>query len=124
MIRGVGTDLVSIERISAALERSGDRFIQRVLHPVEIAVMPAGPAQAAWVAKRWAAKEAAAKALGTGIGASASLTDFAVVSGPAGEPRLQVEGKAAATAGEGAHWHLSLSDDGGFAQAFTVLEQR
>ncbi|MGB0956863.1 MAG: hypothetical protein ACPGUF_00210, partial [Litorivicinus sp.] len=52
------------------------------------------------------------------------VLDFAVVSGPAGEPRLQVEGKAAATAGEGAHWHLSLSDDGGFAQAFTVLEQR
>lgn len=121
MIRGIGTDIVAVERIAAALARTGDRFIARVLHPDERALMPDGANQAAWLAKRWAAKEAAAKALGTGIGAHAALTDFAVMKTAAGAPFLVVTGAAAESAGAGACWHLSLSDDAGMALAYVVL---
>lgn len=74
------------------------------------------------VAKRWAVKEAAAKALGVGIGAQARFTDFQVVHNDRGAPKLQVSGHAATTAGGDARWHVSITDDGGFAQAFVIWE--
>ncbi|HWU02511.1 MAG TPA: holo-ACP synthase, partial [Novosphingobium sp.] len=79
MILGIGTDIASIERIGAALDRHGGRFEARTFTPEEIALANSRPAnRAATLAKRWAAKEACAKALGCGIAQGIALTDIAV----------------------------------------------
>ena len=122
MICGIGTDLVQVSRVAAVLARHGDKFLWRVLGPSEMKLAPQDSTQAAWVAKRWAVKEAAAKALGVGIGAHARFTDFQVVHTEKGAPKLEVSGSAALTAGANARWHVSITDDGGFAQAFVVWE--
>lgn len=124
MIVGVGTDLVSVARIKGALDRHGDRFLARLLAPAERMLLPAGGARRArWLAKRWAAKEAVAKAFGTGIGASIGLQDIEVGRGDAGEPRVTLHGRGAllAQARGVARVHLSLSDEGDLALAFVVL---
>ena len=124
MITGVGTDLVSVARIEQALARHGERFVERLLAPAERVLLPAGgPRRAHWLAKRWAAKEAVAKAFGTGIGASIGLRDIEVGRGSAGEPQVTLRGRGAALAqARGvARIHLSLSDEGDLALAFVVL---
>ena len=119
MILGIGTDLTQISRIDAALHRSGERFSHRVLNAEELARAPQ-PMTASFLAKRWAAKEAAAKALGTGIGEQANFHDFTITNDALGAPQLTLSGQALKTAnGEGV-WHLSLSDDGDFALAFVT----
>ena len=110
MIRGIGTDLAQISRIAKAMQNP--RFIERVLTAHERSAAP-DPMSANWLAKRWAAKEAASKALGTGISAGAGFHDFVVGKTQAGAPTLQV-------AKHPGSWHLSLSDDGDYAQAFVV----
>ncbi len=126
MIVGVGTDLVEIARMARALERHGERLLERILGADERAALPAVglPARSAWLAKRFAAKEAAAKALGTGFRGGIALTDIQTVHSPLGAPQLVFSGAAqhrlqalgASTA------HLSVSDERQHALAFVVLE--
>ena len=125
MILGIGTDLAVIERVEKAISRHGERFAKRILTELELARYREHPQPAAYLAKRFAAKEATAKALGTGIG-PISWQDMQVGRTEAGAPVMQLLGAAAAKV---AHHnevvcHLSITDDGGLAQAFVVLEAR
>ena len=129
MILGIGTDIASIERIGAALDRHGGRFEARTFTPEEIALANSRPAnRAATLAKRWAAKEACAKALGCGIAQGIALTDIAVARDGLGAPSLVLSGGAAerlaaiTPAGHTARLHLSLSDDAPFALAYVMIE--
>jgi holo-[acyl-carrier protein] synthase len=131
VILGLGTDLCSVERIEAALERQSDRFIARCFTPGEIALAQSRPAlRAATLAKRWAAKEACAKALGTGIGRGFGMTDIEVVLDDLGAPSLVLQGGAAerlaviTPEGHEAFVHLSLSDELPWAQATVIVEGR
>lgn len=125
MIVGVGTDLVSVARIAAVLTAHPQRFPARVLTAGERAVMPASiMLRARWLAKRWAAKEAVAKAFGTGIGARLSFQDIEVGRTAGGKPVLHWHGQAVLLAQQQGvrSAHLSLTDDGDLALAFVVLE--
>lgn len=115
----VGTDLVEIDRIATLVQGYGERFTGRVFTAGELAEC-AGRAES--LAARWAAKEAAAKALGTGIG-QVAFRDLEVVRGAGGRPELRLHGAAAAlAAAQGlTQWALSLAHDGGFALAFVVM---
>ena len=127
MILGIGTDLVEIARIEKVIKRHGARFIARCFAPGERTFGADAPQAAAHYAKRFAAKEAAAKALGTGVRAPVTLRDFAVTNDPLGQPRLTLSGGAGALLKDRARaaptvCHLSLSDEGAYAQAFVVIE--
>lgn len=125
MIVGIGTDLVEIARIATVLSRHGDRFRQRVLTPAELAAAPRfanRDAEARWLAKRYAAKEAAAKAFGTGIGTQLSFQDLVVGREPSGRPTLVFAGAGVAARLGVRRAHLSLTDERGHALAFVVLE--
>lgn len=132
MILGIGNDLIDIRRIERALDRFGDRFIQRLFTDIEQAKSErraAGgrSARAASYAKRFAAKEACAKALGTGIRDGVFWRDLGVVNLPSGAPTLVLTGGAAARLahlvppGMIARIHLTLTDDPPLAQAFVVI---
>jgi holo-[acyl-carrier protein] synthase len=114
----VGVDLVEVCRIAALIARHGERFTGRVFTPGEVADC-GGRAES--LAARWAAKEAVAKALGTGIGAM-SWHEIEVLRGESGCPSVQLHGRAAALAADRglARWALSLAHDGGLALAFVV----
>lgn len=125
-IRGVGTDMVAVARIAAALERHGERFRARLLAAEErrdFSGRPAG-AEARWLAKRWAAKEAVAKAFGTGIGGALSFHDIVIGREASGRPTLAFRGAATGLAQRMGvqRAHLSLSDERDLALAFVVLE--
>lgn len=124
MIVGLGTDLVAVERIHRALARHGDRFLGRVLTAGERAACNRRAEPALFVASRFAAKEAGAKALGTGFQDGVRLIDLEVVRASGRAPELRLHGAAArCAAGLGVvRSHLSLSDEGGFALATVVLE--
>lgn len=124
-IAGVGTDLVEIERIAKVLERFSERFARRVLVPQEFSHWCAHGCHAAWLAKRYAAKEALAKALGTGIGAEVSFQDLVLSSDHRGAPKAHFQGGALNLADRlGINGiHVSLTDEGGQALAFVVLER-
>ena len=131
MILGLGSDVVNIERIAASLARQPERFLARVFTPAEAALADSRPAlRAATLAKRWAAKEACAKALGTGIGRGFAMPDIEVVHDPLGAPGLLLHGGAAdrlaalTPPGHTAHIHVSLSDDLPWAQATVLIEAR
>lgn len=121
---GVGTDLVHTERVRRVLDRHGERFAARVLVAEELARWRQHADPGRFLASRWAVKEAAAKALGTGIGAALGFHDLYVDRTPGGAPVLRVTGVGAGTArARGVRrWHVSLSDDGGFCVAFVVAE--
>jgi holo-[acyl-carrier protein] synthase len=123
MILGIGTDLVRVERMRSLLGRHGERFLQRLLHPDEQAELPRARPEA-FVAKRFAAKEALAKALGCGVGAHMALNEVCVIHDAAGRPDLALSGAAACTAARlgVTRIHLSISDEHDYAQAFVVLE--
>jgi holo-[acyl-carrier protein] synthase len=99
MIVGLGMDLAEIDRIARSLDRFGRRFAEKVLTPAERAAMPDWPnrpnARAAYVASRFAAKEAALKALGTGMACGIGLHDVEVGRLPSGQPTLTLRNKAA-----------------------------
>lgn len=120
----MGTDLVAVARMAVLHERYGERLARRLLAPAERQAYRASPAPAALLARRFAAKEAAAKALGTGIGAHAAFTDIELVHDPAGAPQLRLHGAAARHAETLGvrHTHVSLSDEHDYALAFVVLE--
>lgn len=129
MILGLGSDVVNIERIAASLERHSERFLARVFTMREIALADGRPAlRAATLAKRWAAKEACAKALGTGIGRGFAMPDIEVVHDSLGAPGVILHGGAAARLAaitpvdHTAHIHISLSDDLPWAQATVIIE--
>ena len=128
MILGIGTDLANIDRIAATLERFGDRFRRRVFTDLELAKAARRRDEAGTLAKRWAAKEACSKALGTGLRMGISWKDMAVSNLRTGQPRMQVTGWAAqrlqamTPPGMEAHIHVSLTDDHPWAQAFVIIE--
>lgn len=127
MIIGIGTDLVEIARIAQSIERLGERFIDRILTTTEkkrwLEIRNVDKANA-YVAKRFAAKEAAVKALGTGIGSGVSFQHFSVGNLPSGQPILCVDESITARYNFPVSWHLSLTDEKVYAQAFVVLESR
>ena len=131
MIIGLGSDLCSIERIAAALSRHGDRFERRCFTEVERAKAARRPfTRAGTYAKRFAAKEAFSKAVGTGFYRGVYMKDIGVVNAPSGAPTLQLTGGAAKRLaemvpdGHEAVIHLTLTDDHPWAQAFVVIEAR
>ncbi len=130
MILGIGTDLANIERIAATLDRFGDRFRRRVFTDRELAKAARRKDEAGTLAKRWAAKEACSKALGTGLAMGIPWRDMAVSNLRSGQPVMEVTGWAAARLaemtpeGHEAVLHLTLTDDHPWAQAFVVIEAR
>ena len=128
MIVGIGADLCNIERITATLARFGPRFEARVFTEIERARSRRKPDAAASYAKRFAAKEACAKALGTGLRMGVSWREMGVVNRPGGQPTLHLTGSAAARLaalmppGHAPVIHLTMTDDAPFAQAFVVIE--
>ncbi|WP_226782160.1 holo-ACP synthase [Oceaniglobus trochenteri] len=128
MILGIGTDLCNIDRIAGVLERHGDRFRNRVFTETEQRKAARRPDVAATYAKRWAAKEACSKALGTGLRMGIAWKDMAVSNLPTGQPVMAVTGWAAerlagmTPAGHKAVIHVTLTDDHPWAQAFVVIE--
>ena len=128
MIIGIGADLSDIRRIEATLGRFGERFTDRIFTDVERRRSERKPDRAASYAKRFAAKEACAKALGTGIRQGVFWRDMGVVNAPGGRPTMQLTGGAGrrlaelTPAGYLAVVHLSLTDDHPYAQAFVIIE--
>ena len=131
MIIGLGSDLCNIERIANSLERWGDRFKARTFTDVENAKAARRPhTQAGTYAKRFAAKEAFSKAVGTGFKRGVYMKDIGVVNAPSGAPTLALTGGAKARLeeltppGHTVTVHLTLTDDHPWAQAFVILEAR
>ena len=129
MIIGLGSDLCNIERIQNSLDRFGERFVQRVFTEVEQAkAARRSLTRAGTLAKRFAAKEAFSKAVGTGFKAGVFMKDIGVVNAPSGAPTLSLTGGAKARldaitpVGHTAIVHLTLTDDHPWAQAFVVIE--
>jgi len=128
MIIGFGVDLCDIRRIETALERHGERFVKRLFTEAERARAESRPSRAATYAKRFAAKEACAKALGVGLADGVQWTDMGVVNAENGHPSLVLTGGAAARLaritppGMAARAHLSLTDEYPFAQAQVLIE--
>ena len=129
MIIAIGSDLCNIERIQNSLDRWGERFEQRVFTEVERAKGNSRPfTKAGTLAKRFAAKEAFSKAVGTGFKAGVFMKDIGVVNARSGAPTLNLTGGAAARLaaitpeGHEAFVHLTLTDDHPWAQAFVIIE--
>ncbi len=124
MILGIGTDLVEIARIEQALERWGERFARKVLVPRELARFASHRKPAAYLAKRFAAKEAFSKAMGTGIRAPVNWLNIGVVNHASGRPYLELAAPLAALVERRGIRivHVSLTDERGMAAAFVVLE--
>ena len=125
MIIGIGTDLTDIARIAQSIDKLGERFVDRILTATEkqrwLEISNKEKANA-YVAKRFAAKEAAVKAIGTGIGSGVSFQHFTVSNLPSGQPVLAVDDSITARYDFPVTWHLSLTDEKAYAQAFVVLE--
>ena len=128
MIVGVGSDLTDIRRVAQSLERFGDRFVTRLFTDVERARSERKGDRAASYAKRFAAKEACAKALGTGIRGGVFWRDMGVVNLRSGQPTMALTNGAGlrldalVPPGMAARIHLSLTDEPPYAQAFVVIE--
>ena len=128
MIIGIGSDLCNIERIQASLDRFGERFERRVFTDVERAKAERRPlTRAGTYAKRFAAKEAFSKAVGTGFKRGVFMRDIGVVNKASGEPTLALTGGAQrrldelTPEGHAAQIHLTMTDDHPFAQAFVII---
>lgn len=131
LVIGLGSDLCNIERIAASVERFGERFLNRVFTMAEQEKANRRDlTRAGTYAKRFAAKEAMAKALGTGFRDGIFLRDIGVVNLPSGQPTLQLSGGALARlaaitpAGHKADIHLTMTDDHPFAQAIVLITAR
>lgn len=129
MIIGMGSDLCNIERIGNSLARYGERFERRLFTDIEIAKARGRPYTIAGTyAKRFAAKEAFSKAVGTGFKRGVFMKDIGVVNGRSGAPTLALTGGAAlrleemTPKGHEARIHLTLTDDHPWAQAFVIIE--
>ena len=130
MIIGLGSDLIDIRRIERTLERYKDRFTNRVYTEIERQKSDRRRMRAASYAKRFAAKEACSKALGTGISRGVYWRDMGVVNLPGGKPTMKLQNGAAKRLAEmvpdgyEAHIHVTITDDFPLAQAFVVIEAR
>ncbi|HAU23018.1 MAG TPA: holo-ACP synthase [Erythrobacter sp.] len=129
MIIGMGSDLCNIERIQNSLERFGERFEHRVFTEIEREKARRRPFTIAGTyAKRFAAKEAFSKAVGTGFRRGVFMRDIGVINAPSGAPTLDLQGGAAKRLaellphGHEASIHLTLTDDHPWAQAFVIIE--
>ena len=124
MILGTGLDLVEVERISAAAERHGERFLNRVFTPGELAYCLPRAARGQHLAGRFAAKEAVFKALGTGWGGGVAWKHVEVCTAESGAPEVRLSGGAAErlAAMGGSRVHLSITHAGGFAAASATIE--
>jgi len=120
---GVGIDLVQVARIGRALERHGERFAQRVLCAAELEGLAASVRPAAYLAKRFAAKEAFFKAIGTGLGGGVGWQDLRIAHHPGGRPLLEIRGRSAErmSALGARRCHLSITDERDYAIAVVVL---
>jgi holo-[acyl-carrier protein] synthase len=127
MIIGIGSDLVDVRRIQRTLERHGERFVARIFTPLERATAERLARRSETYAKRFAAKEACAKALGTGLRAGVFWRDMGVVNLPSGRPTMKLTGgaltrlQAITPAGCEARIDVTISDEGPIAQAFVVI---
>lgn len=128
MIVGIGSDLIDIRRIERTLARFGERFVERCFTEIEQAKSDRRKQRAASYAKRFAAKEACAKALGTGLARGVHWRDMGVVNLPGGKPTMQLTGgalsrlEAMMPEGHAPAIHLTITDDFPLAQAFVVIE--
>ncbi|HAU02752.1 MAG: holo-ACP synthase [Porticoccaceae bacterium] len=124
MVIAIGTDIVEIARIAEVLERQGERFIDRILTVSEKTLYNQSKS-VSFVAKRFAAKEAVAKALGTGIGRGVSFQDIVISNNAKGAPLVELSNGAADVMRElgGARMLLSLSDERHYALAYAVLTE-
>jgi holo-[acyl-carrier protein] synthase len=128
MIVGIGSDLIDIRRIEKTIERYGDRFLNRIFTETERQKSDRRAARAASYAKRFAAKEACAKALGTGFSQGVFWRDMGVVNLPSGQPTMKLTGEAVERLrhlmpdGHEARIHLTITDDFPLAQAFVIIE--
>ena len=124
MIAGIGTDVVHIDRVQGVLERHGERFVNRILTPEERVRFNGTKAKASHLAKRFAAKEAFSKALGTGIRSPFRWHSVTVARDRKGKPILKPDAEMSAYLSRNGitHFHVSLTDDARIAMAFVVLE--
>ncbi len=128
MIIGLGSDLIDIRRVEKSLARFGERFTQRIFTEIEQAKSDRRKERAASYAKRFAAKEACAKALGTGLARGVFWRDMGVVNLPGGKPTMNLTNGAAkrleaiTPPGCRAVVHLTITDDFPLAQAFVIIE--
>jgi holo-[acyl-carrier protein] synthase len=128
MIIGLGSDLIDIRRIEKTLERHGARFIDRIFTDTEMRKSEGRKQRAASYAKRFAAKEACSKALGTGISHGVFWKDMGVANLPSGKPTMVLTGGARARleqmvpSGNRVNIHLTITDDFPLAQAFVIIE--
>ncbi|WP_315360620.1 holo-ACP synthase [Neisseria bacilliformis] len=125
MIHGIGTDIVLEKRIAALYKKHGRAFAERVLHPAELPEFEAAARPAALLAKRFAAKEAAAKAIGTGIRGAVSFRNIGISHNAKGKPETLFAPPLQAFLDELgiARVHISISDDSGTVTAFAVAEK-
>jgi len=129
MIYGIGTDICDIRRVAATLGRRGERFAEKVLGPHEIEVFRARRAKleargVAYLATRFAAKEAFSKAIGLGMRLPMTWRDCEVVKAPSGKPQIRLHGALRAWfEAHGLTAHVSVSDESGYACAFVVVEK-
>jgi len=127
MILGIGSDITDVRRIAKVIERHGDRFLNRVFTPIERAKADRRRNRAETYAKRFAAKEACAKALGTGLHAGVWWRDMGVVNLPSGRPTMELTGgakrrlQAITPAGYEARIDLTITDEGPTAQALVII---
>jgi holo-[acyl-carrier protein] synthase len=128
MILGIGNDVIDIRRIEKTLDSYGERFVQRIFTEVEIRKSERRAQRAASYAKRFAAKEACSKALGTGFRAGVFWKDMGVVNEPSGKPTMLLTGGARARldkmtpSGHSTRIHLTITDDFPYAHAFVMIE--
>ena len=124
MITGIGVDATSVARITQSHQRFGERFVHRLLHPDERAGFTLSASPDRFLAKRFAIKEAASKALGTGIREGVSLHDFITTHDALGKPHLELAGEASRRAAQAGivRVHLSLTDEGDIVTAFVICE--
>lgn len=124
MILGIGTDIVEIARMADLLQRYGHKFSERILHANEQQQLAQRSNQAAFLAKRFAAKEAVGKALGTGLGDGVTAPDIEVLRAENGRPSIRLHGQAQQTllALGAQHCQISISDEKAYAVAFAVIE--
>ena len=123
MIIAIGTDIVEIQRIADAVERQGDKFVQRILTKSEIADYQMRGNSISFLAKRFAAKEAIAKALGTGIGRGISFQHMIISNNAEGAPQVELQDNAAERLKQldGTNVLLSLSDEKNYALAYAAI---
>jgi holo-[acyl-carrier protein] synthase len=124
MIYGIGTDIVAVARLRGLWERHGDRALEKLLAPQEMADFAKAPDKGRFLAKRFAAKEAFSKALGTGVRPPATLSSIAVGHDELGKPIIECYGQLEKMLkNQNLKAHLSISDEAEYAVAYVLLEQ-